>query len=487
MRDFELSKPKLLTIEEAESLSIDDIWNHYRKYVSQSQVSLIGTFGFGRERVIRSEGCYIFTASGKKILDLTGGIGVLNHGHNHPRILAARKKFNEMHRMEVHKNFFSPYVAALSHNLAQLFPGDLNLSYFPNSGAEAVEGAIKMAYKYHNGNRSTVLHSDISFHGKLLGAASITGSPELNFKFPSITGTAQFIYGDLESTESQIKTIVNEKGESDVYALVIEPLNASSMRSCTPDYLSALRKLCDCEDIVLIFDEVYTGWAKTGHLFNFMRVPGLIPDIVTYAKSFGGGKASISGYTAREKIYRRAYDNLRDATLHSTTYYGFGEETATAIEAVNIIIDDDYVLKSREIEQSFSAGINGFRQKKSTILDEVRGSGALWGFIVKDTFAQKAMQTIAKLLPSEFLKDPRFANKLVISTIINRLYEHHNILTFYGSNIDNPLIISFPLTATTDEVHKAVAALDECFDTSLLKLISEFVQMKLSAPKTLRK
>ena len=98
---------------------------------------------------------------------------------------AARKRFAEARRMEVHKAFFSPYLAALSHNIAALLPGDLSVSYFPNSGAEANEGAIKMAYKYHGGRRNTILRADISFHGKTLGAGSLTGSSENSFRFAS--------------------------------------------------------------------------------------------------------------------------------------------------------------------------------------------------------------------------------------------------------------------------------------------------------------
>jgi putrescine aminotransferase len=191
-----VSKNKTLSLEDVESLNVSDVWDMYRSFVSSSQVDLIGSFLFGRELAEYSEGCYIYTKD-RKILDITGGIGVLNHGHNHPRILEVRRKFSEKKRMEVHKNFLSPYVAALSHNVAKLLPGDLNISYFPNSGAEAVEGAIKMAYKYHNGKRNIILHSDISFHGKLLGAASVSASPELHFDFPKIAGTQPYHYNDI--------------------------------------------------------------------------------------------------------------------------------------------------------------------------------------------------------------------------------------------------------------------------------------------------
>ncbi|MGY9006987.1 MAG: aminotransferase class III-fold pyridoxal phosphate-dependent enzyme [Alphaproteobacteria bacterium] len=137
--------PDLFSLNDCDQFSIDEIWDHYRHYVSGSQVDLIASFGFGRDIAGRAEGCYIYTKSGRKILDFTGGIGVLSHGHNHPRILKARQDFQARQKMEVHKNFFSPYVAALSHNIAQLLPDDLNISYFANSGSEAVEGAIKMA------------------------------------------------------------------------------------------------------------------------------------------------------------------------------------------------------------------------------------------------------------------------------------------------------------------------------------------------------
>lgn len=98
--------------------------------------------------------------------------------------------------MEVHKTYFSPYVAALSHNVAQLLPGDLDMSFFPNSGAEAVEGAVKAAYKYHGGNRRTILHADIAFHGRPLGSNSLTGGADM-FRFPEIPGAVTFPYGDL--------------------------------------------------------------------------------------------------------------------------------------------------------------------------------------------------------------------------------------------------------------------------------------------------
>src|SRR5579859_943205 len=104
---------ELIDVSQCEQMGIAQIHDLYRRYVSRSQVSLLGSFGFGHDLVDRAEGCWIMLRDGRRILDFTGGVGVLSHGHNHPRILAARRRFQERQRMEVHKNFLSPYTAAL--------------------------------------------------------------------------------------------------------------------------------------------------------------------------------------------------------------------------------------------------------------------------------------------------------------------------------------------------------------------------------------
>jgi len=472
----------MFTIEEADNFTIDQIWNLYRKHVNPSQVELIGTFPFGRELVEYSEGCWIYLKTGRQILDLTGGIGVLNHGHNHPRILKARSNFAAGKKMEVYKSFFSPYIAALGANVSEMLQGDLNYSYFPNSGAEAVEGATKIAFKYHEGKRDFIVHSDISFHGKLLGAAGLTGSPEVYFKFPTIPNSVSFEYNNIASLKKLV-TELRSGQTSNIYAIIVEPLNASTMRSLSSEFLLELRDICTHEDIVLIFDEVYSGWGKTGTLFNYMRVPGLAPDILTYAKSFGGGKASISGYSYSSKI-ASAFNTLKDATLHSTTYYGFGEEVITAIEAINIIREENLVQKSFEIGELFSKLFTPVAQNSKNV-KELRGSGALWGILLEDKLVEEIVNTLAKLTfgKVDLLKDPRIAKKVLNSAIVAELYEKHGILTYFGVNEENPLIISFPLIATETEVRIAVDGLKEVLEQNLLLLVKKFVELKINGPR----
>ena len=155
-----MTDKKLFSVDDCEKLSNHEVRELYKKYVNPAIERLFGSFDLGQERVDHAEGVWIYTKNNEKILDATGGIGVLSHGHNNSRILNTRIEFQKQKRMEVHKTIFSPYTAALSHNIAKLLPGDLDFSFFCNSGAEAVEGAIKLAYKFHEGNRKIILHSD---------------------------------------------------------------------------------------------------------------------------------------------------------------------------------------------------------------------------------------------------------------------------------------------------------------------------------------
>ena len=469
-------KDNLYSWQECAEFDIEKIQGLYREYVSKSQVDLIGSFGFGRAVAVRAEGVYIYTSDGRQILDFTGGIGVLSHGHNHPRILAARMEYQKQKKMEVYKNFLSQYVAGLSHNIGKLLPEDLDISYFCNSGAEAVEGAVKLAYKYHDGQRKYILHSDISFHGKLLGAAGLTGSPELDFDFPTIPNTESFEYNNIENIKKLVSQIRKPDGISDVYAIILEPFNASTLRECSAAFLKELRDICNKEGIVLIFDEVYTGWAKTGELFNFIKKE-VIPDILTYAKSFGGGKSSISGYTTRTPFYRKAYDNLNDSTLHSTTYNGFGEECITAIEAINIVVEDDYVGKSKRIGKLLSRGLKDLQEKYPELIEDVRGSGALHGIILnKDINA--FIKSLISFLPAKVFKDERFMAKLITGSVISELFNTHNILTFYGSNKEIPLIISPSLVITDEELDRFLDALDKTLAVGKRKLVLNFIKQK---------
>ncbi len=471
----------LITLNDVDSLSIDQIKKIYENHISKTQSDLFSRFNFGSDLIASASGCYLITREGRKILDATGGIGVLNHGHNHPRILKAREEFSRKNSMEVHKAFHSPYLAALSANVSSLLPEELTHSYFPNSGAEAVESAMKMAYKYHEGRRHVILHSSISFHGKLFGSGSVTGSSEINFKFPTISGVDSFRYNDIEDFRRKVKEH-SDTGLSNVYAVLIEPFNVSSMTYCDSTYLTEVREICSQNNIVLIFDEVYSGWCKTGELFFFMRTPNLVPDILCYAKSFGGGKASISGITTKKEIYKSAYDNQDHVMLQSTTYYGFGEECITAIEALQIIVDDDYVAKSKMLEASFSRMLHKLKADFPQEIILVRGAGALWGLVLGKPSSDSTLNLLLKLTP--YRSYTNFIEKLTAAAVVDFCYREHGILLFMSASHDTWLKISLPLIATQAEIDLVHQSLNSCFSIGLDKILHNFLKHNLKKKLT---
>ena len=164
-------------------------------------------------------------------------------------------------------------------NLSILFDKKLNYSFFCNSGAEAVDGAIKMAYKYHSGKRKLILHSDIAFHGKLLGSMSVSADRENTFKFPKINFGKSFKYNDIKSLQLKIK----KYKASNIFAIIVEPFSASTYKSCSYEFLSQCITLGKKYDIKIIFDEIYTGFGKTGSMFYFQKyknIPQLCQQVI---------------------------------------------------------------------------------------------------------------------------------------------------------------------------------------------------------------
>ena len=470
--------------EAADELSYDNIKSYYDQFINPGLSKLYRYFSFGKDIFDTADGMYMFTRDGKKILDFTGGLGVLSHGHNHPRILAARIKFQQEKRIEVHKVIFSSYMALLAQKISSMLPDGLDKCFFPNSGAEANEGALKLAYKYHSGQREFVLHSDRAFHGKLIATGSLGGNYFENDLFQKIPNTSAFKYNDIDSLKLKINYL-KKNNHSNVYAIIVEPFSASCMQGCSNDFLTQLRKICDEEDIVLIFDEVYCGMAKTGELFNFMRVENLVPDILTMSKSFGGGKSSISAYVTKNNIFDKAYGNFKDANLHSSTYTGFGEEAITAIEALDIMIDEDYVSKSKNIFRILNKGLLKLKEKFPNIIKEVRGSGTMNGIIIYPPL--KFIDKIFENLPQELVKEKyNVFSQLVIAAIMEDLYSSYNILTIPQDRLIRLesgeierfayLAIKPSCIASNENMEYFLTSLDNVLSKGLVNIILQFIK-----------
>ena len=207
-----------------------------------------------------------------------------------------------------------------------------------------------------------------------------------------------------------------------------------------------------------------------------MKIPDLLPDVLCMAKSFGGGKSSISGLVTRKKIFKKAFDTPISANMQTSTFYAFGEETVTALEAVNIIIEEDFVAKSQRIEKKLSIGFQNLKNKYPRIITDVRGAGAIHGIFINP--GPKILGKLVNFIPGEIYNDERFMAKLVTTAVISHLYTHHNILTFTSLGYEVHLIVAPPLIIKDDEIDHFFACLDKTFAIGILSLVIKFAKKK---------
>lgn len=466
---------KLISTDEVYELDIDTVRQWCKEYINPGIEDVIYSFSFGEDLVERAEGAWMYFRKAGKVFDATGGMGVLNIGHNHPRILAVRKQFLDMQRMEVHKLIFSQYSAALSHNIAMLFDEKLKYSFFCNSGAEAVEGAIKTAYKYHEGKRNYILHSDVSYHGKLLGAGTITASKEVNFKFPGIPNTRSFAYNSIQSVRTLVDELRKTDNSCDIYAIIIEPYSISTFTPAENEFLRELRSLCDAHNIVLIFDEVFCGWYKTGYLFYFMK-SGIYPDILAVSKALGGGKSSISAVISNEPVYIKAFGKVQDAYLHSTTYNGFGEECITAVEAINILIDEDIEGKTKKIEQIVSQRFDQMQAKHQGKFILWRGTGAFYGIKLK--VIPDSLGKLAEILPTNYTKERLFIEKLQGASFCEYIFKEYGIYTVFAGQLDTYILFNPPAIISEAELEEVLQKIDSAISGFSMTHVFSFALKK---------
>ena len=163
-----LQRPNLLTLDDACAMKNEDVATLFKQHLNPFQYNLMKLLGFHKITIARAEGMYYYDQNGRAILDFFGGFGSLALGHNHPRILAARRRFQDEKRHEIAIGFMSQYAAALAKNLAEIAPEDLDMVFLASSGSEAVEYALKLAEKTR-GDRKRVVYAEKAFHGKTRG------------------------------------------------------------------------------------------------------------------------------------------------------------------------------------------------------------------------------------------------------------------------------------------------------------------------------
>lgn len=346
----------------------DDVRSFY-DHVAQTSDEPMGL------EIEKAEGCHIYTKDGKKYVDLISGIAVSSLGHRHPAVISAIKKQLDKHlHVMVYGEFIQEPQSRYAELLCSQLPESLDRVYFVNSGTEAVEGALKLAKK-HTG-RSKLVAFNNSYHGDTHGSLSVTGRSIYRDPYAPLLPNVYFL--DFNSGD-QLDTI-----DDDTAAVILEPIQGEGgIIEANHEWLVKVRKKCNETGALLIFDEIQSGFYRTGKLFAFEHY-GVTPDILCLAKAMGGGMP-MGAFISSSEIFEAFKYN--PPLNHVTTFGGHPVSCAAAYANLSVLQNGNFKQKAFEIAEM---ACHMFRGKGIT---EIRGRGAMLGLQLRDAeLTQKVVE-----------------------------------------------------------------------------------------------
>ncbi len=316
-----------------------------------------------------AHGAVVVDEQGGEYLDCAGGYGVFVQGYQNPRIVARAHAQLDQLALSSRVLLNRPMVE-LAAELARLTPGDLQYSFFCNSGTEAVEAALKFA-RIQTG-RSRIISTYGAFHGKTLGSLSVSGRETYRQPFaPLLPDVVHVPYGDAGAVEQ----IMNDQ----VACVIVEPIQGEGGVIIPPgDYLPRLRQICDRSGALLIADEVQTGIGRTGKLFA-VEHSGVVPDLLCLAKALGGGVMPIGAVVGRPSAWE-FFDSA--PLIHTSTFGGNPLACAVAKEALLVTVEEDLPKRAEELGEWFITALRGLQRQYPRMLVDVRGQGLMIGLEV---------------------------------------------------------------------------------------------------------
>lgn len=456
----------LLSVEDAKRLDSSTVLELFKAHLNPGQLHFMKLLGFHKVIIDHAEGMYYVDRSGRRILDFFGGFGSLALGHNHPRILAVRKTFQEEGRHEIAMAFLSQYATALATNLARVSPGDLDMVFLGSTGSEAVEAAIKVAEQAQGPARSKIIYAQNSFHGKTKGALSLTDSELYRSKFRLLSNAVRLPFGDIETIAGALEA------DSEIGIIVLETIQGGGGVIMAPDgFWQELRILCDKHDVLWVADEVQCGFGRTGRFYAFEHA-GVVPDVTALAKSLGGGKCAMAAMIARRDIYMKAYGQPKNALIHGpATFGGIGEASCTAIEALNILFDEGLMENAAAKGAYLLERLNQLREKYPRLIRDVRGQGLMIGL----EFADLSQSMPFGVRQGLSLLDEKLKGSLS-GFVGSLLLDDYDILVAFTEYNRNVIRLEPPLIVSTENIDTFVDALDALLARGVTRIIADFIK-----------
>lgn len=398
-----------------------NITKKMEKHIEEAEENLLHTYNRFQVVFDKGEGVYLYDIEGKKYLDFAAGIAVFALGYNN-------KEYNKAVKKQVDKllhtsnYFYNVPIIEAAKKLIML--SGMEKVFFTNSGAEAVEGAIKTARKYAFLKDGSTDHEIIamkhSFHGRTFGALSVTGTPKYQEPFAPMIGNVKFAtFNDYESVEE----LINKK----TCAIILETVQGEGgVFPATQDFLKKIKKVCEKQDILLILDEIQCGMGRTGNMFAWQKF-NIKPDIMMVAKALGGG-VPVGAFLLNEKV--------ADASLvagdHGTTYGG-NPLVGAAVNKVLDLFEELHIIENVTIVGSYLEEQLDLLAEKYDFITSRRGVGLMQAY--------------------EF--------SIPVAPILSKAIEEGLVLINAGPNV-----IRFvpPLIITKKDVDQMISVLGKCLD-----------------------
>ncbi len=463
-------KPKLMSVEDAKAMDVPRMTELFKAHINPGQLHFMKLLGFHKIKVERAEGMYYIDQNGRKILDFFGGFGSLAFGHNHPRLLEARKKFQDEKRHEIAIAFMSQYASAFAYNLAQCSPGDLDMVFLGSTGSEAMEAAIKVAERAAGPKRPKIVYAENSFHGKTKGVLSITDGPLYRGEFKLVGNNVKVPFGDIEAIENAFKS------DPEIGVIVLETVQGGGGIIQAPkEFWQKLRALCTQYGVLWVADEVQCGYGRTGRFYAFEHYD-VVPDVTALAKSLGGGKTAMGAMIATRDVYMKAYGTPKTAMIHAAaTFGGIGEASITSIEALNVLYDEGLIDNSADVGEYLLERLEGLKAKYPKIIKDVRGKGLMVGLEFQDF-----SQTLPMVLrPVVSVLDDKLKGSLsgFVGALMLRDYNCLVAFTEYNRNV---IRLEPPLICQREHVDTFVDALDSLLGRGVISIVKDFVKSQVT-------
>ncbi len=323
---------------------------------------VIANYGRLPKVIVKGQGCYLYDADGQEILDMFPGWAVSGIGHCHPKVVeAVRKQVGEL--IHIDNTFYSEPQGQLAQMLSERAFG--GKTFFCNSGAEANEGALKLARLHTEKGKYKFITAQGSFHGRTFATVTATAQPKYHEGFmPMLPGFSYVPFNDINALKAAF--------DDEVAAVMVEPIQGEGgINEATPEYLEAIRDLCDENGALMILDEVQTGVGRTGKWFGYQHYD-VEPDIMTMAKALGGGIA-IGAMMARDKVAASLVPGK-----HASTFGGNNVACAAGVAVIEAIEEGGLIEKAAEIGQYTQDKLLALKETYS-IIQGVRGKGLMIG------------------------------------------------------------------------------------------------------------